>query len=37
MLREILGDIPLNSTEVSNYIKEFLSENQFETDGGYRI
>ncbi|MFT4145315.1 MAG: ATP-binding protein [Mobilitalea sp.] len=37
MLREILGDIPLNSPEVSNYIKEFLAENQFETDGGYRI
>ncbi len=37
MLREILGDIPLNSTEVSKYIKEFLAENQFETDGGYRI
>ena len=37
LLREILGEIPLNSTEVSNYIKEFLTENQFETDGGYRI
>jgi anti-sigma regulatory factor (Ser/Thr protein kinase) len=35
--REILNDIPLNSPEVSAYLKEFLEENQKETDGGYRI
>lgn len=32
--REILGDIPFNSPEVSTYIKEFLVENQAETEGG---
>lgn len=31
--REILGGIPLNTPEVSGYIKEFLSENKAETDG----
>lgn len=32
--REILNDVPLNSPEVSAYIKEYLQENQHETDGG---
>ncbi len=32
--REILGDVPLNSREVSEYIKEFLEENKLDTDGG---
>jgi len=32
--REILNDVPLNSPDVSEYIKEYLSENQRETDGG---
>lgn len=35
--REILNDVPLNSPEVSTYIKEYLKENQNETDGGYLI
>lgn len=35
--REILNDVPLNSPEVSEYIKEFLEENQNETDGGYLV
>jgi anti-sigma regulatory factor (Ser/Thr protein kinase) len=35
--RQVLGDVPLNSPEVSAYIKEFLEENQNETDGGYRV
>lgn len=36
-IRQILNDIPLNSPEISAYIKEFLEENQFETDGGYHV
>jgi anti-sigma regulatory factor (Ser/Thr protein kinase) len=32
--RQILNDLPLNSPEVSAYIKEYLYENQKETDGG---
>lgn len=32
--REILGDIPFNSLEVSSYIREYLTENKFEIDGG---
>lgn len=32
--REILGDVPLNSPEVSAYIKEYLLDNQNETNGG---
>ena len=32
--REILGDIPLNSPEVSSYISDYLTENKLETDGG---
>lgn len=35
--RQILGDVPLNSPEVTTYIKEYLTENQNETDGGYHI
>jgi anti-sigma regulatory factor (Ser/Thr protein kinase) len=35
--REILNDVPLNSPEVSTYIKEYLKENQNETDGGCLI
>lgn len=35
--RQVLGDLPLNSPEVSAYIKEYLDENQNETDGGYRV
>jgi nitrogen fixation/metabolism regulation signal transduction histidine kinase len=36
-IRQILNDIPLNSPEISAYIKEFLEENQFETDGGHHV
>lgn len=32
--RTILGDIPFNTKEVSNYIKDYLAENKAETDGG---
>lgn len=32
--REILGDIPLDTPEISAYIKEYLIENKLETDGG---
>ena len=32
--RQILTDVPLNSPEVSAYIKEYLQENQLEVDGG---
>lgn len=35
--REILNDVPLDTPEVSAYIKEYLEENQNETDGGYRF
>jgi anti-sigma regulatory factor (Ser/Thr protein kinase) len=35
--RKILGDIPLNSPEVAAYIKEYIAENQHETDGGCLI
>lgn len=35
--REILNEVPLNSPEVTAYLKEYLEENQNETDGGYRI
>jgi anti-sigma regulatory factor (Ser/Thr protein kinase) len=35
--RQILNEVPLNSPEVSAYIKEYLTENQNETDGGYRV
>lgn len=32
--REILGDIPFDTPQVAAYIKEYLSENKLETDGG---
>lgn len=32
--KEILGDIPFNTPEVSGYIQEYLTENKMETDGG---
>mgnify|MGYP000935937511 CR=1 FL=1 len=35
--RAILGNISLDSPEVSEYIKEFLTENKNETDDGYPI
>ena len=35
--REILGDIPFDTPEVSTYIKDYLEENQKETDGGNYI
>ncbi len=35
--REVLGDIPFDTPEVSAYIKEYLSENKLETDGGAAI
>lgn len=34
VFRDILGDIPFDAPEVSAYIKEYLSENKLETDGG---
>lgn len=36
-LREILGDIPLNTPKVAAYIKEYLEENQQGVDGGFRV
>lgn len=35
--RQILGGVPLGTPEVSAYIKEYLAENQYETDGGYLV
>ena len=32
--REILGDIPFDTPEISSYIMEYLTENKLETDGG---
>lgn len=32
--KEILGDIPFDTPEISAYILEFLNENKLETDGG---
>lgn len=32
--RQILGDIPFDTPKVSAYIKEYLTENRLETDGG---
>ena len=31
---KILGDVPLDTPEVSSYILEYLQENKLETDGG---
>ncbi len=36
-MREILGGVPLDTPEVSDYIKEYLDENKKETDGGVLI
>lgn len=33
--RQILNNVPLNSPEVSQFIKEYLEENQKEIDSGY--
>lgn len=33
-MKQILGDIPLNTPEVLNYIKEYLNENKRDVDGG---
>ena len=35
--REILGGVPLDTPDVSQYIKEYLSENKRETDQGAQI
>ena len=32
--REILGDIPFDTPEISSYMMESLTENKLETDGG---
>jgi FAD/FMN-containing dehydrogenase len=36
-MREVLGGVPFDEPEVSTYIKEYLSENKNETDGGALI
>lgn len=36
-LREILGDVPFDTPEVSQYIMEYLTENKQEVDGGNLI
>ena len=36
-MREVLGGVPFDEPEVSTYIKEYLSENKKETDGGALI
>lgn len=33
-MRAILGDVPLTAPEISCYIKDYLTENKLETDGG---
>ena len=35
--RTILGDIPLNTPEISSYIWDYLTENKLETDGGANL
>lgn len=35
--REVLGDIPFDSKEVSDYIRDYLTENKLATDGGKNI
>lgn len=32
--REILGDVPFDTPEISDYIMEYLKENKTDTDGG---
>ncbi len=36
-LREVLGDIPFDTPEISQYILEYLTENKQEIDGGTLI
>ena len=33
-MREILGNVPLSSPEVSRFLKEYLDENRREVDSG---
>lgn len=33
--RDVLGDVPFDNFDVSNYIKAFLSENKAEVDNGF--
>lgn len=33
-MKAILGDIPLDTPEVSRYVKEYLDENKMDVDGG---
>ena len=33
-MKEILGGIPLDIPEVAEYIKEYLTENKMDVDGG---
>lgn len=33
-MRELLGGIPFSEPEISDYIREYLTENKLETDGG---
>ena len=33
-MRAILGDVPFDTPEISSYIKDYLTENKLETDGG---
>lgn len=35
--KDILGDVPLNAPEVSDYVKEYLQENMRDADGGVII
>ena len=32
--KQILGDVPFHTPEVSDYIREYLTENKLDTDGG---
>lgn len=32
--KEILGDVPFDTPEISDYIRDYLTENKLETDGG---
>ena len=33
-MRAILGDVPFDTPDISSYIKDYLTENKLETDGG---
>ena len=33
-MRAILGDVPFDAPEISNYIRDYLTENKLETDDG---